>query len=47
MAIESGMVLSYQKAGNLAICNAVDRSRGIILSEIGQWEKRMTVWCHS
>ena len=47
MVIESGMVLSYQRAGNLAICNDVDRTRGIILSEIGQSEKRMTVWCHS
>ena len=47
MVIETGMVLSYQREGNLAICNEVDRTRGIVLSEIIQSGKRMTVWCHS
>ena len=47
MVIERGMVLSYQREGTLAICNDVDRTRGIMLSEISQSGKRMTVWCHS
>ena len=47
MVIERGMVLNYQREGNLAICNDVDRTRGIRLSEISQTGKRMTVWCHS
>ena len=45
--IERGMELSYQREGNLAICNDVDRTREIMLSEISQSGKRMTVWCHS
>ena len=47
MVIERGMELSYQREGNIAICNDVDRTRGIMLSEINQSGKRMTVWCHS
>ena len=47
MVIERGTVLSYQREGNLAICNDADRTRGIMLSEISQSGKRMTVWCHS
>ena len=47
MVIERGMVPSYQREGNLAICNDVDRTREIMLSETSQSEKRMTVWCHS
>ena len=42
-----GMVLSYQREENIAICNDVDRTRGIVLSEISQSGKKMTVWCHS
>ena len=47
MVIERGMEPSYQREGNLAICNDVDRTREIMLSEISQSEKRMTVGCHS
>ena len=36
-----------QREGNLAICNDVDRTKGIMLSEVSQSGKRMTVWCHS
>ena len=42
-----GMSLGYQREGNLAICNDADRTRGIVLSEISQSGKKMTVWCHS
>ena len=47
MVIESEMVLSYQREGNLAICNVVDRTQGKMLSEVSHSGKRMTVWCHS
>ena len=47
MVIERGMELSYQREGNIAIFNDVDRTRGIMLNEISQSGKRMTVWCHS
>ena len=47
MVIERGMVLNYQREGNLAICNDVDSTRGIVLIEISQSGKRMTGWCHS
>ena len=36
MVIERGMVLSYQREGNLAICNDVDRTKGKMLSEVTQ-----------
>ena len=47
MVIERGMVLRYQREGDLAICNDVDKTREIMLSEISQSGKRMTVGCHS
>ena len=47
MVIERGMVPSYQREGNLAIRNDVDRTREIKLSEISQSGKRITMWCHS
>ena len=47
MVIERGMVLRYQREEDLAICNDVDRTREIMLSEISQSGKRMTVGCHS
>ena len=47
MVIERGMVLSYQREGNLAICNDVEGTREIMLSEISQSGKRMTGWSHS
>ena len=47
MVIERGMELSYQREGNLAICNDVDRTKGIMLSEVSHSGKRMTVWFHS
>ena len=40
------MVLSYQREENIAICNDVDRTRGIMLSEISQSGKKITVWLH-
>ena len=39
MVIERGMILRYQREGNLAICNDVDRTKGIMLSEVIQSER--------
>ena len=47
MVIERGMELSYQREENIAICNDVDRTRGILLSEKSQSGKKITVLLHS
>ena len=39
--IYNGILLSHKKEGNHAICDNMDRSQGIMLSEINQTERQI------